>query len=157
MKRNIGLILLVSCALCVVGCQNAQTRTGEGAVIGGILGTVAGGIIGHNDDRHGAEGAAIGAATGAVAGALIGSQINKNPQGATQPQGVQAAQQAQVNNPNQMNIPQIIDLSKQGVNEAVIIDKIRITNSKFHLTADDVSYLKQQGVSQNVISVMQGL
>jgi hypothetical protein len=55
-----------------------------------------------------------------------------------------------------MSIAQIVELTKQGVNEDVIIDKIRLTNSKFNLSADDLNYLKQQGVSQKVIAAMQG-
>jgi hypothetical protein len=56
-----------------------------------------------------------------------------------------------------MSIQQVVDLSKQGVHEDVIVDKIHLTNSRFTLSADDVNYLKSQGVSQKVISVMQGL
>jgi hypothetical protein len=56
-----------------------------------------------------------------------------------------------------MAVQQIVDLSKQGVNEEVIIDRIRLSNSKFNLATSDIDYLKQQGVSQKVIDAMQGL
>lgn len=136
-----------------LGCQNAKTRAPEGAVIGGVLGAAAGGIIGHQSGNA-LAGAGIGAAAGAVTGAVIGSQINKPGQPAETAQPVTVATQAQ--NPNQMTIQQVVDLAKQGVNEDVIIDKIRMSNSKFSLTADDLQYLKQQGVSQKVIDLMQG-
>lgn len=140
---GLGLVFI----LVVSGCQNAQSRAGEGAVIGGLLGATAGGIIGHQS-HHGGEGAAIGLAAGALTGAIVGSQV---------PKSGQAAQQApQGNNPNQMNMQQVVDLSRQGINEDVIIDKIRLTNSRFNLTANDLDYLKQQGVSEKVIDVMQG-
>lgn len=147
------------CGLCLLiiflnaGCQGAQTRTAEGAVVGGVLGATVGGIVGHQS-HHGAEGAGIGAAAGAIAGAIIGSQIQKPGQAAAPAQTGSTAQAA---NPNQMSIQQIVDLSKQGVNEAVIIDKIHLTNSKFNLSASDITYLKQQGVSQKVIEAMQGV
>ncbi|MDD5585235.1 MAG: hypothetical protein PHV55_09320, partial [Candidatus Omnitrophica bacterium] len=87
----------------------------------------------------------IGAAVGALTGAFIGSQIDKP----------QSQQTTRAYNQNQMSIQQVIDLSKQGINEDVIIDKIRLTNSKFTLTPSDVTTLQQQGVSQRVIAVMQ--
>ena len=149
MKKVIALILSLGIVSLVSGCQSAQNRAGEGAIIGGVLGAAAGGIIGHQG-HHGGEGAAIGAAAGAVTGALVGSSIPKNAQ--TQ----QPAPAMQTANPNQMGMQQIVDFTKQGINENVIIDKIRLTNSKFNLTPSDITYLKQQGVSQNVINVMQG-
>ena len=151
MKAITLIILSQLLVTMTVGCQSSPNRTAEGAVIGGLLGAAGGGIIGHQSG-HGGEGAGIGAAAGALTGALVGSQIKKPSQGGTQP-----AQSAPANNPNQMSIQQIADLSKSGAHEAVIIDKIRMTNSKFKLTQDDINYLKQQGVSQNVINVMQGM
>lgn len=146
MGKALAIILSAGVALSAAGCQNAQTKAGEGAVIGGVLGAAAGGIIGHQS-RHGGEGAAIGAAAGAITGAIVGSSIPKNPQ-ATTPV-------AQTTNPSQMSLQQVIDLSKQGVNENVIIDKIQLSNSKFTLTATETAYLKEQGVSQKIIDVMQ--
>ena len=144
------LTVCLALALSAIGCQNTQTRATEGAVVGGVLGAAAGGIIGHQS-HHGAEGAGIGAAVGAISGAIIGSQIQK------QPQSGQAAPATQATSSNQMTIQQVVDLTKQGAHEAVIIDKIHLTNSKFTLTPEDIVYLKQQGVSQKVIDAMQGL
>lgn len=153
MKKICGVVIGFVFLVAVCGCQSNQTRVGEGAVIGTVLGAAAGGIIGHQG-HHGGEGAAIGAAAGALTGVLIGAQVKKPGQvNAGQPQ---QAQSSAAVNPNQMTAQQIVDLSKQGVHEAVIIDKIRLSNSKFTLTADDVANLKNQGVSQSVIAVMQG-
>lgn len=149
MKKIFVLILCLGLVSLLIGCQSEKSRAVEGAVIGGALGAGGGYAIG-KQSHHGAEGAGIGAAVGALAGAVIGSQIAKPGQGQT------ASQPAAVN-PNQMSVQQIIDLSRQGINENVIIDKIRLTNSKFNLTAADVNNLRQQGVSQRVIDVMQGL
>ena len=148
MSKIIGLLFLcLSLIALTVGCESNKSRVAEGAVIGGLLGGAAGGIIGHQSG-HGGEGAGIGVAAGVLTGALVGSQIEKkHPDSSTAPGA----------NPNQMFLQQVVDLSKQGVNEDVIVDKIRLTNSKFTLTAADIDYLKQQGVSQKVINVMQGL
>jgi hypothetical protein len=86
---------------------------------------------------------------------LVGSQIQKQP---AQQQSTQAQQQNQAAlNPNQMSLQQVVDLAKQNINEDVIIDRIRLSNSKFNLTPADVTYLQQNGVSEKVIKVMQGL
>ena len=132
-----------------LGCQSTNSGAVKGGVIGGIIGAVGGGIIGHQSG-HGGEGAAIGAAAGAVTGAIIGNQTGTPGQAAT------PAQTTPTMSANQMSMQQIVDLTKQGVNEAVIIDRIRMSNSRFNLTADDINYLKLQGVSQKVIDVMQG-
>ena len=149
MKKILLLVMCMAIVFLNAGCQNAKTRAGEGALIGGVLGAAAGGIIGHQS-HHAGEGVGIGVAAGAITGAIVGSQIEKPAQPA---ESVPAQQNV---NPSQISIQQIASFAKQGVNEAVIIDKIRITNSKYNLTANDIAYLKQQGVSQNVINVMQG-
>ena len=144
--------LVIACLLFIMiglGCQSTNPGAVKGGVIGGIIGAVGGGIIGHQSG-HGGEGAAIGAAAGAVTGAIIGNQTGISGQAAT------PAQATPTMSANQMSMQQIVDLAKQGVNDAVIIDRIRMSNSRFNLTADDINYLKQQGVSQKVIDVMQG-
>ena len=77
--------------------------------------------------------------------------MEKNPGSNTQ-----ASMSAQNTNPNQMTIAQIVELTGQGVDERVIIDRIRLTNSRFSLSSAQVDYLQQQGVSSAVISAMQG-
>ncbi len=158
--KNIFILIICGFVLFLTaGCQNTQSRAGEGAILGGILGGAAGGIIGHQS-HHGGEGAAIGVAAGAITGAIVGSQVPKQQQAApaiAAPAPVsQATQTMQSANPNQMSIQQIVDLTKQGVNEDVIVDKIRLTDSRFSLAADDIDALTQQGVSQKVIGAMQG-
>ena len=150
MKKVFAVMACGALALCSQGCAGNKSRAVEGAVIGGILGAGVGGITGHQMHR-GAEGAGIGAAAGAIGGALIGAQI-PNPQNQ---QGQQAAGQGAVN-PNQMSLQQVADLARQGANEDVIIDKIRLSNSRYTLSQGDMDYLRQQGVSQKVIAAMQG-
>jgi hypothetical protein len=152
-SKLILVIGILAVALISAGCQQNKTRVAEGAVIGGVLGAAAGGIIGHQG-HHGGEGAGIGAAAGILTGALIGAQMKKAPTGDNQTSGQVGTQNA---NSAQMSVLQVVELSKQGINEDVIIDKIRITNSKFTLSPEDLDYLKKEGVSQKIINVMQGL
>lgn len=154
MKRALGIIGVTIMTVSQIGCASSPNRAAEGSVIGGILGAGAGAIIGnqgHDRDQDRTRGALIGGAIGAIGGALAGSQIQKQP---AQQQGAPPAKQAV--NPNQVSVAQILDMTRQGVHEDVIIDRIRLTNSKYNLSAADVDYLKSNGVSQKVLMEMQG-
>lgn len=142
MRKAFLVFACFSLILLSAGCETNKTRVAEGGVIGGVLGAAAGGIIGHQSG-HGGAGAGIGLAAGALTGALIGSQIDKP--------GAQTAVSS-----TQMTMMQVVDLTKQGVHEDEIVDKIKLTNSKFNLTPNDIAALKQQGVTQKVIDAMQG-
>ncbi|MDD5505473.1 MAG: glycine zipper domain-containing protein [Candidatus Omnitrophica bacterium] len=141
MKRYFCLFLILASVLVVCGCASNKTRVAEGAGIGGAVGALAGGIIGYQSG-HPIQGAAIGGAVGAGTGAAVGAQIKK-----TQDIPSQA--------PVQLTMQQIVDLTKQGVSSDEIITKIKAANPKYSLTADDISYLQKQGVSQRVIETMQ--
>ncbi|MGD0336844.1 MAG: hypothetical protein ABSB18_07095 [Candidatus Omnitrophota bacterium] len=56
---------------------------------------------------------------------------------------------------NQVTMQQIVDWTKQGVSSDEIISRIKTANPRYSLTADDIGYLKRQGVSQRVIETMQ--
>jgi len=115
----------------------------EGSVIGGVLGAAAGAGIGSLSGNAGA-GAGIGAAVGALGGGIIGSQIDKKPA------------EGQAADSSQMTVQQVVDLVRQGASDDAIIEKIRLSKSRFSLSPAQVSNLKQQGVSQKVIDAMQG-
>lgn len=144
MKRYFYSSLILVFALVVCGCATNKTRVAEGAGIGGAVGALAGGIIGFQSG-HPIQGAAIGGAIGAGTGALVGAQIKK------------PAKDTSTQAPAQLTMQQIVDLTKQGVSGDEIISKIKAANSKYSLTADDISYLQKQGVSQRVIETMQAL
>ena len=57
--------------------------------------------------------------------------------------------------PGQLTMQQIVDWTKQGVSSDEIISRIKSANPRYSLTADDLGYLKRQGVSQRVIETMQ--
>ena len=74
-------------ALLLSGCESmgtaAQSKTTQGAVLGGLLGAGTGAIIGNQSDHAGA-GTAIGAGLGALGGGLIGHALEENSQRAQQ-------------------------------------------------------------------------
>lgn len=147
MKDILYLTVLTFFIMGVAGCAENQTRIGEGAGVGGLLGAAAGGIIGHQSG-HGWEGALIGGAAGATGGALVGAQIPKEQQ--------QARVAAQATG-GQVSMQQVVDWTKQGLSGDEIISKIKAANASYSLTADDIDYLRKQGVSQRVIEAMQGV
>ena len=81
---------------------------------------------------------------GAAGGAAVGAQIPK------QHQNTQYAQPA-----SHVTMQQVVDWTRQGLTSDDIVSRIRTTNSIYSLTADDINYLRKQGVSQRVIETMQ--
>ena len=73
--KALYLMLISLFCLTASGC-NPYNNAGEGAVTGGALGALAGGIIGHQS-HDSAAGMLIGGTVGAVTGAAVGSQIEK--------------------------------------------------------------------------------
>ena len=86
MKRS-GAIGVAVLAVIVSGCESmgtaAQSKTTQGAVLGGLLGAGTGAIIGNQSDHAGA-GTAIGAGLGALGGGLIGHALEENEKKAQQ-------------------------------------------------------------------------
>jgi hypothetical protein len=75
MKKYFCVFSMVMLISAISGC-NPYNNAGEGAAVGGGLGALAGGIIGHQSHDT-AAGMLIGGAVGAVTGAAVGSQIQK--------------------------------------------------------------------------------
>src|SRR5271154_1561417 len=75
MRKYFFPMAMVLSLAALSGC-NPYNNEGEGAVTGGALGALAGGIIGHQSHDTGA-GMLIGGAVGAVTGAAVGSQMQK--------------------------------------------------------------------------------
>ncbi len=125
----------------IVGVASAQeTKTGQGALVGGLLGAVAGGAIGRKKHKT-TEGVLIGGAVGALGGAAVGSQMKSEP-----------AKKAAA---GKVTMKQIIYWTEQGLPSEEIISRIKKANTVFTLTAEDIDYLHKQNVSQQVIEAMQ--
>ncbi len=78
-----GVAGVAVAALLLGGCESmgtaAQSKTTQGAVLGGLLGAGTGAIIGNQSDNAGA-GTAIGAGLGALGGGLIGNAMEEKDQ-----------------------------------------------------------------------------
>lgn len=143
MKGKIALLIFLSAAVVLAGCETMGQKTKTGAVTGGVIGAATGAIIGHQMGR-GAEGAAIGAAVGAISGGLIGRQLDELDKKAT------------ATNPNHLAITSIVDMAQKGVPDDVIISEIKRTGSTYELTSEVITYLKQNKVGDKVINYMLG-
>ncbi len=83
----VGVIGLAIAAAGLVGCESmgtaAQSKTNQGAILGGLLGAGTGAIIG-NQTGHAGAGTAIGAGLGALGGGLLGHGLEENSQAVQQ-------------------------------------------------------------------------
>jgi outer membrane lipoprotein SlyB len=138
-----NLILISTCGvLALSSCSNA----GTGATIGAIVGVGAGAAIG------GGEGAIIGGAVGAVSGAIIGSALDDSDRERLQSESPDTLKKVDEN--KKLSKQDIINMSRAGISDQVIIDQIHASKSKFSLSSDEIIDLKNQGVSQSVINAM---
>lgn len=140
MGKKLALSLLVA-TLVLTGCQNMGPKAEKGAVVGGLVGAAAGGIIGYQSGNP-LIGAGIGAAVGAVGGGLIGDAWDKQDK------------EAVAANPNHLTLAKIAEMGDQGTPDAVIISEIQRTHSTYTLTSEIITYLKQHKVGDKVIDYM---
>lgn len=135
-----GLLLLTS-----TGCAMNNTEAGAlgGGVIGAGLGTIVGGLSGHP-----LAGAAIGGAGGALVGGAVGNSEDRREKREAQ---AVAAWQAQT----QMTLTDVVSMTQQHISDTIIINQMDTTYTNFNIRPEEITYLKQQGVSDRVITAMQ--
>ena len=163
--------LIASTLLGAVGCSNLPgSKESQGAVIGGLGGAAAGAAVG--GEKHRLLGAILGGALGAGGGYVIGANsdkiMGKDTQAATQAQ--QQAQQnpatvsqartaatADINRDGFVTLDEVVALRQAGLTDSQMLTKLRATDQIFELTAEQEKYLRDNGVSQNVISQMESI
>lgn len=130
-----------------------QNDTATGAVVGGGLGAVTGALVGGKDHRGG--GALIGAGVGALTGGLIGNAADAADQrAAATGTAVVARANAQVAALAVTNFD-LVEMTRAGVGEDVIISTIRSRGGRFDLSPNGLIALKQSGVSDRVVMAAQ--
>jgi len=131
------------------GCATGPFAT-SGTLGGGLAGGAIGALAGLGSDRA-AEGAAIGAVTGGLLGNATGNALDQNVNYANARDAAflqQARSQA-------LTTDQVIQMSRNGVGEQLIVNQMRTNGVLAPLTTNDMILLKQNGVSDNVISAWQ--
>jgi hypothetical protein len=148
------------------GCaQLPGTHEQQGAVIGGTGGAIAGAAIAKND----LLGALIGGAVGAAGGYLIGANSDRilgkdraaaeravqdaqsNP---ATPEQVRYATTADVNSDGFVTLDEVTAMNAAGLSDEQMLARLRATDQVFELTLEQERTLRDQGVSQTVISGM---
>jgi hypothetical protein len=148
-KQAITGVLLA--ALLSSGCES-MSNTAKGGLIGGGLGAGLGAAAG------GGKGALIGGLIGTGVGGLVGNDMDQQEKrdkdtrlaiaeaNATLPPPASAAR---------LGMADVIQMSRDNMSDAMIINQIRATNSTFLLSVEDLRMLQANAVSPRVIEVMQ--
>jgi uncharacterized membrane protein YebE (DUF533 family) len=170
MSRNrfVHFSVLAALLMGAVGCKELPgNREQQGAVIGGLGGAAAGAAVG--GEKHRLLGAILGAAAGAAGGYVIAAKtdhISNNDSAAAQ----QAANNAQqhpataaearaattgdINHDGFVTMDEIVAMKDAGFSDDEMLRRLRATDQIFELTSDQQQYLRDRGVSQNVINQM---
>jgi uncharacterized protein YcfJ len=135
------------------GCQN-MNKTQTGAALGAGLGGLTGAIIGHQSG-NGGKGALIGAAAGGLGGGLLGNAQDKADQRDQAIRRTQQVQQTARENAVALTNRDVVNLTQNQISDTQIIQAIRQRGGRFDTSSDGLIYLKQQGVSPDVVAVMQ--
>jgi hypothetical protein len=150
----------------------AQNQTRDGALMGGVAGALLGGVIGHQN-KETTEGALIGGAVGALAGGVIGNQQQKiereryynsmhsRPVYVEQhthtfvPAAPTHVVTRQVVPRRAVTTSEVINMTRSGVSDAVIVAHIQSNGIAMRPDVNDVILMNQEGVSDYVITMMQ--
>jgi hypothetical protein len=138
--------LLLWPALLACGCQSLSP-TENGALAGGAVGAGTGALVGSAVGRPGV-GALIGTGVGAVTGGLIGNGIEHSEK-REEARAVAAAQA------RALGLTDVVNLVQQHVGDEVIINQIRTSGTVYNLSANEIVWLRSNGVSEPVIMEMQ--
>jgi hypothetical protein len=155
MPASIRLPVLVAllCAAFVtlsVGCRSPYYAD-RGALTGGLVGAGAGALIG-NAVGETAGGAAIGAGLGALTGNAIGGAMDDVEARNRAEIAAQLGRQVQA---GQATVGEVVAMTRAGVDPRLISNYVNNSGLAQPVSAQDVIYLTQQGVSPDVIQSMQ--
>ena len=144
-----------------------QNQTRDGALLGGVTGALIGGVVGHQN-KETTEGALIGGAVGAIAGGVIGNKRDQEfRQQYYQPHVVYPTyhehrtyvqvppQQRVVVSRKPVTTSEVINMTRSGVSDAVIVAHIQANGLAMVPDVNDVILMNQQGVSDYVVNFMQ--
>jgi hypothetical protein len=173
MRKTISIqlatIVLLGCLF--TGCEKLPGTKGEqGAVIGGASGAAAGAVIG--GEKHRGVGALLGGVLGAAGGYVVGANSDKiigkdkddaeaaGQRAKTSPATAEQARNARtadVNNDGYVTLDEVVAMKEAGLSDSEMLNRLQATGQVFNLTTESQKYLRDRGVSENVIRDMQSL
>ncbi|MGI9518160.1 MAG: hypothetical protein ACR2NP_13985 [Pirellulaceae bacterium] len=146
--RISGLLAAIALML-FTGCVSgpyARQGTAGGALAGGAVGALAGAP----SDRA-LEGAAIGAVAGGVLGGAVGEAADRDAAYAAAEENayIQEVRSRAV------TMDQVVQMTQSGVGDNLIINQIHANGVVGPMTTNDIVAMKQNGVTDSVISAWQ--
>lgn len=166
-SRFLNSIIIAPFVFALAACESMPgSRSQQGAVIGGAAGAAAGAAV---SKENRVLGALIGGALGAGGGYVIAAKtdkINENDRdGATtatrksqeNPATAEDARQAMTADLNLdgfVTLDEVAAMEEAGFSDQKMIDRLKGTDQIFELTDDQEKYLRDRGISQNVIAEM---
>ncbi|MAT69035.1 MAG: hypothetical protein CMJ58_05870 [Planctomycetaceae bacterium] len=138
-------------ATLAVGCRSPYYAD-RGTGVGALAGAGAGALIGDAVGGDAGAGALIGAGLGAVTGNVVGGAMDDMQ--AQNRAEIAAAMGRQVQ-AGAASIDEVIAMTRAGVDPQLIQGYVRTSGVNRPLTAQDVIYLHNNGVSTDVIQAMQ--
>jgi hypothetical protein len=139
-------------ALAVLPCAGCQSPTGTGMATGAGVGAIGGAILGGLTGRP-LAGAALGAAAGTAVGGIAGSEAAEQQRRTdVQIAAATAAAQPAVPAPT---LPEIVELTRNGTTDDIIIGQIQNSGAVYRLNSNDILYLEREGVRGPVIRALQ--
>jgi Glycine zipper len=143
-------------AFATSGCEH-MSNTAKGGLIGGGVGAGLGSIAG------GGKGALVGGLIGTAAGGLIGNDMDQQEKRDTENRLAIAESKAAANtlpppvpaSSAPLGMADVIQMSRDGMSDTMIINQIHHTNSTFQLSVEDLRLLQANHVTQPVIEEMQ--
>lgn len=155
MKR--AVVSVLSLGILGAGLAGCETKAGTGALVGGAAGAGLGAIVGHNSHGRTASGAAIGGAVGAIGGALIGNEMDKKDrEEARRREYDDRAYRDSTRYQTRAAVTRddVVEWARRGDSDDAIIDRIERSGTVFRLSSRDENYLRDHGVSEEVIRAM---
>lgn len=133
-----------------LGCASPYYAD-RGALFGGAAGAGLGAIVGDAVDEP-LAGAAIGAMAGSLTGGAVGASLDEIE---ARNRAAIEAQLGRSVRSGSVTLDEVIAMTRAGVDDELIVNHIRIHGAADTLRAADIIRLKQNGVSPQVIRVMQ--
>ena len=149
-QRALVALSVAAATAATLGC-NSPFYADRGALMGAGVGTGVGALTGAAVGHPGV-GALVGAGVGTLTGAAVGSGLDD----------IEARNRAEIAAtlgrqvpPGNVSLPEVIAMTKAGVNEELIVNHIRANGLAHPLQTGDLIMLQNAGVSTRVVGALQ--
>jgi glycine zipper 2TM protein len=165
--KSLKILVVAPVMFALVACQDLPgERNTQGAVIGGAAGAAAGAAIAKDNKLLGAL---IGGALGAGGGYVIAAKTDKissndkdsatratrksqeNPATA---EDARTAVSADLNLDGFVTLDEVVAMKEAGFSDEKMLDRLEGTDQVFELTQEQKDYLRERGVSRDVVDSM---